>query len=186
MTSKQPAPYQTEDGVTRVDLDNGLTLLVEPIHHAPVVALQAWVHVGGADENKAHEAGLAHLHEHMLFKGTKRRAVGEVARCVEAAGGEINAWTSFDETVYHLVMGSDATTLGLDLLADVLQASTFDAGELKKEIEVVLEEIRRAQDNPGRRHSMALFASAFRAHPYRHQVLGLPHRCCRSRREASR
>jgi zinc protease len=172
MTAPKSALPPAQDGVTRIVLKNGLTLLIEPMHHAPVVALQAWVHVGGADENKAHEAGLAHLHEHMLFKGTDRRAVGEVARCVEAAGGEINAWTSFDETVYHLVMGKDEAALGLDLLADVLQHSTFDAGELKKEIEVVLEEIRRAQDNPGRRHSMALFASAFAVHPYRHQVLG--------------
>jgi zinc protease len=162
----------THDGVTRTVLANGLTVLIEPMHHAPVVALQAWVHVGGADEDKEREAGLAHLHEHMLFKGTTKRAVGEVARCVEAAGGEINAWTSFDETVYHLVLGQGACDLGLDLLADVLMHSTFDADELSKEIEVVLEEIRRAEDSPSRRHMMALFRTAFAAHPYRQPVLG--------------
>lgn len=172
MTSPLPNVMATHDGVTRTVLANGLTVLIEPMHNAPVVALQAWVHVGGADEDKANEAGLAHLHEHMLFKGTKKRQVGEVARCVEAAGGEINAWTSFDETVYHLVLGSNACDLGLDLLADVLGHSTFDADELSKEIEVVLEEIRRAQDSPSRRHTMALFQSAFAAHPYRNPVLG--------------
>ena len=172
MTSPLPTVMATHDGVTRTVLANGLTVLIEPIHHAPVVALQGWVHVGGADEDKNHEAGLAHLHEHMLFKGTKKRAVGEVARCVEAAGGEINAWTSFDETVYHMVLGNGACDLGLDLLADVLRHSTFDADELSKEIEVVLEEIRRAEDSPARRHMMAMFRTAFTAHPYRYPVLG--------------
>lgn len=172
MTSPLPTVMATQDGVTRTVLKNGLTVLIEPMHHAPVVALQAWVHVGGADEDKAHEAGLAHLHEHMLFKGTHKRAVGEVARCVEAAGGEINAWTSFDETVYHMVLGTNACDLGLDLLADVLGHSTFDAEELNKEIEVVLEEIKRAADSPSRRHMMALFRLAFAQHPYKDPVLG--------------
>src|SRR3989475_66162 len=86
-------------------LPNGVTLLVEENHAAPVVAIQVWVRVGSADE-RADEAGLAHLHEHMLFKGTARRGPGEIARTIEAGGGEINAWTSFDQTVYHLVLAS--------------------------------------------------------------------------------
>jgi len=76
-------------------LPNGLTLLVEENRAAPVVAIQVWMRVGSADE-RLDEAGLAHLHEHMLFKGTARRGPGEVARSIEASGGEINAWTSFD------------------------------------------------------------------------------------------
>ena len=89
----------------RQTLPNGLTLLVEENHAAPVVAIQVWVRVGSADE-LADEAGLAHLHEHMLFKGTARRGPGEIARSIEACGGEINAWTSFDQTVYHVVLAS--------------------------------------------------------------------------------
>jgi zinc protease len=157
--------------VTRIRLDNGLTILCEELHAAPVVAMQAWVHVGSADESDE-IAGIAHVHEHMLFKGTSRRGVGEIARSVEGSGGEINAWTSFDQTVYHLVLESHELETGLDILADALSSSTFDAGELRREIEVVVEEIKRADDNPSRRVANALFALAFREHPYRRPVIG--------------
>ena len=157
--------------IKRVRLDNGLTILSEEHHAAPVVALQAWVRVGAADETDA-IAGVAHLHEHMLFKGTQKRGVGEIARTVEASGGEINAWTSFDQTVYHVVMARDEMTTGLDILADVLQNAAFDADELAREIEVVCEEIHRAEDSPARRVSKALFELAYSRHPYRRPVLG--------------
>jgi zinc protease len=87
----------------RTRLDNGLTVILDPNRAAPVVAIQMWVKVGSADEADD-EAGLAHVHEHMLFKGTARRGVGQIAREIETAGGDINAWTSFDQTVYHVVM----------------------------------------------------------------------------------
>jgi len=141
------------------------------MHDAPVVALQAWVDVGSADETEA-IAGIAHLHEHMLFKGTARRGVGEIARAVEAAGGEVNAWTSFDQTAYHLVLASSELALGLDILADALRDSSFDAVELAKESEVVVEEIKRAEDSPARRIGNATFALAYDKHPYRRPVLG--------------
>ncbi len=157
--------------VERLRLENGLTVLAEEMHDAPVVALQAWVNVGSADEDES-IAGIAHLHEHMLFKGTARRGVGEIARAVEAGGGEINAWTSFDQTVYHVVLSAAELGLGLDVLADALRRSSFDPGELEREIEVVVEEIRRAEDVPARRVSKALFELAFARHPYRRPVLG--------------
>ena len=157
--------------VVRTRLPSGLTVLSEELHDAPVVALQAWVNVGSADEDD-NVFGVAHLHEHMLFKGTKRRGVGEIARTVEASGGEINAWTSFDQTVYHVVLAADELGTGVDILADALRNSAFDAEELSREIEVVLEEIRRAQDAPARRVSNALFKLAYQKHPYRRPVLG--------------
>ena len=157
--------------VERKRLPNGLTLLCEEMHDAPVVALQAWVNVGSADET-VEQMGIAHLHEHMLFKGTTKRGVGEIARTVEAAGGEINAWTSFDETVYHVVMAAQELGTGVDILADALRNSTFDATELSREIEVVLEEIRRADDTPARRIAQAMFSLAYHEHPYRRPVLG--------------
>lgn len=180
---RAPAPAATA-AVTRHVLENGLTVLVEPLHHAPVVALQTWVRVGAADENKAVAAGLAHLHEHMLFKGTARRGVGEVARTVEAVGGEMNAWTSFDETVYHLVLADNRLELGVDLLADMLQHASFDASELAREIEVVLEEIRRAQDNPGRRLHNALFSACYARHGYKDPVLGTQQSVAATTRDA--
>lgn len=155
----------------RARLHNGLDLLVAPRATAPVVALQCWVAVGSADERPGEE-GLAHIHEHMAFKGTARRSPGELAHRVEARGGEVNAWTSFDHTVFHLVLPSRWIDDGLDLLADALTASTFDSNELARELEVVQEEIRRTEDSPARRLSRALFANAFQVHPYGRAVIG--------------
>jgi zinc protease len=155
----------------RYSLPNGLTVVFEEQHAAKVAAFQVWVKVGSADE-RLDQAGLAHLHEHMLFKGTERRGPGEIARDVEAHGGEINAWTSFDQTVYHIVMASQFAQMGLDILGDAVRRSAFDPGELSREIEVVCEEIKRSQDTPARRASRDLFATAYQVHPYRRPVIG--------------
>lgn len=155
----------------RFTLDNGLTVLFEEQRAAKVAALQVWVKVGSADE-RPDQAGLAHLHEHMLFKGTKRRGPGEVASAIESSGGEINAWTSFDQTVYHVVIASQFTRQGMDVLADMIRGSTFDEDELAREIEVVCEEIKRSQDAPQRKASRDLFATAYAVHPYRRPVIG--------------
>ena len=152
-------------------LPNGLTVLVEENHAAPVAALQVWVRVGSADELPG-EAGLAHLHEHMLFKGTARRGPGEIARTIEGCGGEINAWTSFDQTVYHVVVASQFLAQGLDVLADAITSAAFDPDELRREIEVVCEEIKRSLDSPTRKLSKELFATAFTRHPYGRPVIG--------------
>ncbi len=157
--------------VTRTRFDNGLTLLTQEQHAAPVVAIQVWVNVGSADETDD-IAGIAHVHEHMLFKGTERRGLGEIARAVEGAGGEINAWTSYDQTVYHVVLAADEAATGLDILSDAIRNSAFDTEELKREIEVIIEEIRRAEDAPSRRIAKALFALAYEQHPYHRPVIG--------------
>jgi zinc protease len=152
---------------------SGLTLLVEEQHVAPVVAIQVWVRVGSGDETDA-EAGLAHVHEHMLFKGTASRGVGEIARDIEAVGGSINAWTSFDQTVYHVVVPARHAERGLDVLLDAVVHSAFDAEELERELEVIQEEIRQGEDQPGRVLSRALFETAFATHPYGRPVIGTP------------
>ena len=158
---------------TRHRLENGLTLLHEHQGTARVVAWQIWVDVGGADESPD-EAGLAHLHEHMLFKGTERRGPGEIARDIEAHGGEVNAWTSWDHTVYHTVMAAQFAREGLDVLADAVRFPRFDPTELQRECEVVVEEIKRAEDSPARRASRDLFRESYQVHPYRLPVLGTP------------
>jgi len=154
----------------------GLTILAMESRAAPVVTVQVWVGVGSADETDA-EAGLAHVHEHMLFKGTQkngivRRGVGQIASEIEGAGGDINAWTSYDQTVYHVTIAKDFFDTGLDVLADAIQNSAFDKDELGRELEVILEEIKRSEDSPGSRVSKGLFAEAFRDHPYRRPVIG--------------
>ncbi len=152
-------------------LPNGLTLLLREAHAAPVASLQIWTRVGSADE-RPHEAGLAHFHEHMLFKGTERRGVGEIAGEVEGVGGQINAFTTFDATVYYATLPSDALGAGLDVLTDAVRHSIFDEAEIEREIGVVLEEIHRSNDTPGHVISDAVFAEAYHVHPYRGPILG--------------
>lgn len=152
-------------------LPNGMVLIVKENHSAPVVSIQALVRVGSTAERND-EAGMAHLHEHMLFKGTRTRPVGSIAREIEAAGGDINAYTSWDQTVYFVDIASRFAQLGVDILADILENATFDPGELEKEKEVVLEEIRRSRDIPESRLSEAFFRRAYEAHPYRNPVIG--------------
>ncbi|MSP61855.1 MAG: insulinase family protein [Myxococcales bacterium] len=165
------APRRSTLVPIRYQLDNGLTVVLEENHATPVVAFQAWVTVGSADEPEE-LAGIAHVFEHMLFKGTAKRGVGQIAQEVEAAGGDINAWTSFDQTVYHLVLASRYFDTGLDILSDALQNSSFDPGELQRELKVVLEEVKQGEDSPGRMASQALFSTAYARHPYRRPVIG--------------
>lgn len=152
-------------------LPNGLHVIVREDHFASVVALQAWVKVGAADEEDP-EAGVAHVHEHMLFKGTTTRGVGQIAAEVESSGGNINAFTTADHTVYHLVLAGRHFATGLDILADALRHSTFDATELARELKVVMEEWKRSEDMPVSRGYTELFRRAFTAHPYGRPVIG--------------
>jgi zinc protease len=115
---------------------------------------------------------MSHILEHMAFKGTKRRGPGEIAREVESVGGEINAYTSYDQTVYHITLSGRFLENALDILADTLGNSVFDAGELARELEVILEEVRMNEDNPGRVVSKALFREAYKVHPYGRPVIG--------------
>ncbi len=160
-----------ERKLLKTKLPNGLSVIIEEDHRAPVVALQMWVRVGSADESER-EAGIAHVFEHMLFKGTSRRKVGELAQEVESAGGYINAYTSYDQTVYHLALASRYFDIGLDILSDAVQNSSFDPTELTKELEVVFEEIRRGEDSPSRKLFSSLMESAFSTHTYRRPVIG--------------
>lgn len=154
-----------------IRLASGLRVIVQAVPGAPVVALQVWVGAGSFDELPG-QYGLAHLHEHMLFKGTARRGVGEVAASVERAGGQINAWTSTDHTCYHVVIPALNWRDGLDTLADAVCHSSFDPDELTREIEVVVEEIRRAEDTPGQVAWRRVFERAFEDHPYARPILG--------------
>jgi zinc protease len=154
-------------------LPNGLVLLLDESHLSEVAELQVWARVGSADEGPG-EAGLAHFHEHMLFKGTATRDVSEVAGAIEGVGGRVNAYTSYDVTVYHATAPADGLTVARDVLVDMVRASRFDPEEIAREIEVVLEEIRRSEDAPSQVCAEALFAAAFAVHPYRAPILGPP------------
>lgn len=152
-------------------LPNGMHLVVYENHSAPVVSVQAWVRAGSADEPEE-MAGVSHLLEHMLFKGTERRKVGEIAREIESNGGYINAFTTYDSTVYYVTIASRYFETGIDVIADAIQNSSFDPAELEKEKEVVIEEIKRSEDIPERRAMNALFELAYKVHPYRRPIIG--------------
>jgi zinc protease len=165
------APSREPAAARSVVLPNGVGVLLREMRTAPVVEVQVWARVGAADERPGEE-GLAHFHEHMLFKGTERRGVGEIAGAVEGAGGRINAYTTYDTTVYHATLPAEELAAGLDVLADAVQHSIFDPDEVAREVEVVLEEIRRSEDSPHHVLADGVFATAFRAHPYRSPILG--------------
>lgn len=160
-------------GSVHFKLKNGLDVRLVPSSKSPVVSVQMWVKTGSADERRAEE-GISHFIEHLLFKGTRKYQVGEIAKTVEASGGELNAWTSFDQTVFYVNISKEFTTTAMDVIADMMGFPLFDATEIDAEREVVLEEIKRTNDSPSRKGSRLLFSSVYRKHPYRLPVIGRP------------
>lgn len=155
----------------KLKLSNGLSVIYEHNTHAPVVSLNIGVKVGSVHEQDD-ESGICHLIEHMVFKGTDSFQPGEIATLVEAHGGELNAYTSLDQTVYYINLPKENLALGLKILKEMVFDAHFDALELEREKEVVVEEIRRGQDNPQRVLSELLFSTHFKKHNYRRPVIG--------------
>lgn len=145
-------------------------LLLES-HKSPVVSVQMWVKTGSADEKKGEE-GLSHFIEHLVFKGTRKYGVGEIAATVEGSGGELNAYTSFDQTVFYVTISKQFSDVALDVISEMMGFPTFDAQEIDNEREVVIEEIKRGQDSPGRQASQLLFTNVFKKHSYGLPVIG--------------
>ena len=158
-------------GAKKFTLENGLTVILKEDHSAPVAAVQVWVKTGSANETPK-EAGITHQIEHMIFKGTPTKNTGEIARTIETSGGRINAYTSFDRTVYFVEIDSARFETALDVLLDAVQHSLFDPEELKKEKEVVLEEYRRSLDIPENQLSWAMMALSYQKHPYGRPIIG--------------
>jgi zinc protease len=161
-----------KERVDRTVLPNGLTVLIKPDMSAPVASVQVWVKTGSIHENALLGAGLSHYLEHMLFKGTERRAGREISATVQAHGGYINAYTTFDRTVYYIDLPSEHVGVAVDLLADAVLHSTLPADEVAKEKDVILREIDMGRDDPDQRLGEALFDTAFRQHPFRYPIIG--------------
>ena len=136
------------DSVRRHRLANGLTLVVRRDASAPVVAIVTYVSAGYFDETDD-VVGIAHVLEHMFFKGTSKRGVGEIAKQTKALGGYLNAGTIYDHTSYYTVLPSSAFADGLEIQADAYARSLIDSEELRRELEVIIEEAKRKADNPG-------------------------------------
>jgi zinc protease len=161
-----------ENSVERYVLPNGMTVILKPDSSSPVSSVQVWVKSGSIHEGRFLGSGLSHFVEHMLFKGTSKRSGREISTTIQAHGGYINAYTTFDRTVYYIDMPSEHTEVAVDLLADTVLHSTLPEEEVEKEKEVILREIDMGQDDPDHQLSQALFETAFREHSYRHPIIG--------------
>ena len=159
------------DNVVKRVLPNGLTVLFKEDHSNPVVAINVWFGVGSVNETEE-QGGLAHFQEHMVFKGTKRHGVGEIAKLIKSAGGNLNAGTSYSYTMYYVVMPSNAFSLGLDIQADAMMNSTFEAEEFKKERLVVIDEARMYDDTPDSFMFYRTMELGYDVHNYRRPIAG--------------
>ncbi len=153
-------------------LPNGLTIIVQEDQSAPVASVQAWCATGSIDEDAHLGAGLSHILEHMLFKGTKTRSTNQIAQKIQDVGGYINAYTSFDRTVFWIDVPKDGVPTALDVLADAMMNSTLPPEEYQKEQEVIRREFAMGMDDPDRVAGLLLFATAYQRHPYRFPVIG--------------
>ncbi|HEY4264869.1 MAG TPA: pitrilysin family protein [Micropepsaceae bacterium] len=128
-------------------LPSGLIVATDPMPHLMSAALGVWVNCGARHETPA-ESGLSHMLEHMAFKGTATRTAKDIATEIEAVGGDINAYTSREQTAFHARVLKDDVGLALDMIADILIYSSFDEGELEREREVIIQEIGQTRDTP--------------------------------------
>ena len=161
-------------GVKLTTLENGLVIIVREDHSAPVVSAQAWAMAGSIHEGRWLGAGLSHVLEHMLFKGTTTRPGSRIDQEVQEAGGYMNAYTSFDRTVYHIDVPNTGAVKAIDILCDIMQNASLPPDELAKEMDVIRREMDMCHDDPGRRASRRLFETAYTKSPYRFTIIGYP------------
>ena len=153
-------------------LSNGLKLIIREDHRSPTVAHMVWYRAGSMDEVNG-KTGVAHVLEHMMFKGTDKVKAGEFSRLVAAVGGRENAFTSRDYTAYFQQVEKSKLDEVIKLEADRMSNLNFDDAEFLKEIQVVMEERRlRTEDNPSSLLNESLMATAYMSSPYRHPVVG--------------
>jgi zinc protease len=166
------APTLPDSRAQVFSFENGLTLIVEEDHSAPVASVQVWCATGSIDEAKWLGGGLSHILEHMLFKGTSDRKAGDIARQVQDRGGYVNAYTSFDRTVYWIDIPSDGVSVALGILSDAMMNSTLPEEEYIKEQEVIRREFAMGFDDPGRQSSQLMLRTVFSQSPFQHPVIG--------------
>ncbi|CAN5730373.1 pitrilysin family protein [soil metagenome] len=158
-------------GVRKEVLPNGLTLLVQPDHSAPVVAVVTHVEAGFFDEPDQW-TGISHVLEHMFFKGTTRRGVGAIARETKSAGGYLNASTTYDHTSYFTVLPASGLEAALDIQSDALRNSVIDRDELARELQVIIQEAKRKLDSPSSVSYETLHEVMFDRHRMRRWRIG--------------
>src|SRR5215831_10699137 len=170
----EPYTFREDEGqTTKVKLKNGLTVIIREQQAVPLASITTYVKGGYFDEDDR-ISGISHVIEHMFFKGTSKRPVGEIARQTQALGGYLNAYTYYDRTVYHTELPAENMKQALEIQADALWNSVYDADELKKEIEVVLQENNRKLDNPPAVASEKLYETGFQQHRMKRWRIGTP------------
>lgn len=168
-----PTPHHFEE----IFLSNGIPLLLHSAE-GEVASIYWWNQVGSADERDS-EAGFAHFLEHMLFKDaaakeTGRASTGQTAHAIESLGGDINAYTSFDQTVYHVTCAARHFEKVFDVFSKMAKPQSFLKDDFSREREVILEELRKNEDSPGRMLFQSLLSALYRKHPYGRPVIGYP------------
>jgi zinc protease len=152
-------------------LDNGLRVLVHPVHTAPLVSVWGWYHVGSKDEGPGH-TGVSHWVEHMNFKGSTRIPRDDMKSFVEKFGGTWNGYTWIDQTAYFETASRDALDRMLFLESERMSSCLYDPRECESERTVIISELQGSENDPEQLLDVELTAAAFRAHPYRHPTIG--------------
>ena len=156
----------------RFTMENGLKVLIKPVSEVPVVSIQIWVGTGSIHEDEYLGSGLSHYVEHMYFKGTETLSANEIWQKISGPGGQMNAYTTLDRTVFYTDMPSSHWKQGLDVLAEAARNASFPEEEWEREKAVIVREMAMGKDNPDRVLSRLLSRTALREHPMRHPVIG--------------
>jgi predicted Zn-dependent peptidase len=165
ITDKFQATYR------KTTLPNGIRVVSETIPHVRSVSIGVWIHVGSRDE-RASTNGISHFIEHMVFKGTERRSVREIAQSIESVGGYLNAFTGKEHTCYYARVLDEHAPLALDVIADMVLHPLFPEKELEKERGVIIEELKNAEDDPEDIIHDYFDKAIFGSHPLGFPVIG--------------
>ena len=161
----------SENKVFKKILNNGLTILVRPTHAIPKVSIQLWYNVGSKDE-KSNEKGIAHLIEHMIFKGTKKLSESDINMITQKLSGICNAFTSYDYTGYLFDFPSHHWHEALPIMADCMRNCTFKQELLNSEMKAVIQELKMYRDNYGSSLTEHMISTIFNDHPYHYPIIG--------------
>lgn len=164
--------FASEIKTTKMVFDNGLTVLVSELPTSPFASVYILVKTGSVTEGKYLGSGITHFVEHMLFKGTDKRGVGDIPAQVNSVGGSINASTGKDHTIYTITVPYEEFDVALDVLSDMIVNPRLDAEEMEKERKVIIAEMRMHKDNPDRELMRMAFGNLYRFHPYKYEIIG--------------
>lgn len=153
-------------------LENGLEIIVKETPGTDLVSVQGWVRTGSMYEAEFLGSGISHLVEHMVFKGAGKMGPTELAQAVQASGGYLNAYTSFERTVYWVDTLKEGFATALDVVSSLVSEAVFPPDEYEREKDVIRREMDMGKDDPGRTLGQLLFSTVFKHHPYREPIIG--------------